>query len=204
MSETMSEVRLLAIEGDLDYRKVQYFSGRIWQIEADLRDLLSEVRRLRAAPAGEEVVSISCPICGKWRREVQSTMIPVEICCRTCHADFKVREALARRDGEREALVRERAALIDLEEGSAEVAKEMGGTPEQAFAFIDHVYRTLHWLNSPECRKNHPAWEPKLSEGALRHANRTPEERREQTSLLLAAFDAARLGATTTEGGEHG
>lgn len=57
----------------------------------------------------------------------------------------------------------DRQALDNLEEMAGEVnAEEMlraNGNADLA-QFASEVYRALHWVSAPHCRKNHPDWNP--------------------------------------------
>ena len=60
------------------------------------------------------------------------------------------------------------AALRQLEEVAGEVNAEnvmAGEKGNKALAdFAGKVYRVLHWVADPDCRKNHPNWSPTRAE----------------------------------------
>lgn len=74
---------------------------------------------------------------------------------------------------------REVAILLDIEDATGEHA--MGdGTPLSNFASA--VYQAIHWITSPDCRRNHPDFEPKPSDAALRYARKITRSRRYMTA----------------------
>jgi hypothetical protein len=86
---------------------------------------------------------------------------------------------------ERDALLRDREAtsaiLFATEEAAADLIPQDEAKPHDLpgiIAFPSRVYRAMHWINSPTCRKNHLDWEPKPGDAAQRAAKSAASEER--------------------------
>lgn len=59
-----------------------------------------------------------------------------------------------------------RPALLRLEDLAANAemdsftGRDLKASNPKLNEFAVEVYKTLHWINSPSCRKNHSGWDP--------------------------------------------
>lgn len=57
--------------------------------------------------------------------------------------------------GERTLSPEDSAALYELENFILDI-----DWPGDVDHLMNHIFKVIHWINAPDCRKNHPNWSP--------------------------------------------